>query len=45
MQGSSDGEEQFARMSDLHDSSIKMEVINNKDETSTEVKPVPSSRA
>ena len=35
VQGSSDGEEQFARMSDLHDISIKMKVINNRDEAST----------
>ena len=32
-------------MSDLHDISIKMEVINNRDETYTELKTVPSSRA
>jgi hypothetical protein len=43
--GSSDGEEQFDRMSDLHDVSIKMEVINIKDDSSTEVKPVSPSRA
>ena len=43
--GSSDGEEQFARMSDLHDVSIKMELSKNQDEISTEVKPVTSSRA
>ena len=45
VQGSSDGEEQFARMSDLHDVSIKMELSKNQDEISTEVKPVTSSRA
>ena len=39
------GEEQFDRMSDLHDVSIKMEVINIKDDSSTEVKPVSPSRA
>jgi hypothetical protein len=43
--GSSDVEEQFDRMSDLHDVSIKMEVINIKDDSSTEVKPVSPSRA
>jgi hypothetical protein len=42
---SSDGKEQFDRMSDLYDISFKMEVINNRDETYTELKTVPSSRA
>ena len=48
---SSDGEEQFARMSNLHDIIIKMKVTKNKDETSREdkateyYKPVTSSRA
>ena len=40
VQGSSDGEERFARMSYLHDIGINMEVVNIKDETSTEMKPV-----
>ena len=40
-----DGDEQFARMSDLHDVSINIELINIKDDSSTEVKPVSSSRA
>ena len=42
--GSSDVEEQFDRMSDLYDVSINIELINIKDDSSTEVKPVSSSR-
>lgn len=45
MQESGDAEEEFTRLSNLHDVNFKMEVIKNLDEISAEMKPVSSSRA